>query len=202
VAIHLDAPLHGVDRSLYAEVSVGSMPLHHPTTCLGEQAFGYDFHVEYLLGKANTIAVTLSQQDEDCAMALALSSPAFTLFGNLCCEMTELEDDKHLLEMIGKDEAADKWSMVNGLTVYSDLIFVLTTSSLWLALLAMTHGAGHEGIQKTLHRLLASFYNVNTAKLVKDYIKCCVVCQRNKSEHLHPVGLLQPLELLVWCGPT
>jgi hypothetical protein len=59
----------------------------------------------------------------------------------------------------------------------------------------MAHGAGHEGVQKTLHRLRASFYNPNTAKLFKDYIKSCVVCQCNKSEHLHSSELLQPFKL-------
>jgi hypothetical protein len=35
---------------------------------------------------------------------------------------------------------------------------------------------------------------------VRDYIKCCITCQRNKAEHLHPAGLLQPLEVpsVVW----
>jgi len=32
-------------------------------------------------------------------------------------------------------------------------------------------------------------------RLVRDYIKGCSVCQRNKTEHLHPAGLLQPLEV-------
>jgi hypothetical protein len=29
--------------------------------------------------------------------------------------------------------------------------------------------------------------------LVRDYVTSCAVCQRNKSEHLHPAGFLQPL---------
>jgi hypothetical protein len=44
--------------------------------------FGYDFSVEYLQGKANTITHTLLRHDEDCAMALVLST--FTLFNDLC----------------------------------------------------------------------------------------------------------------------
>ena len=32
-------------------------------------------------------------------------------------------------------------------------------------------------------------------RLVRDYIKGCSVCQRNKTEHLHPADLLQPLEV-------
>jgi hypothetical protein len=85
--------------------------------------------------------------------------------------------------------------VLDGLLAHSGRIFVPTASALWPTILATTHGVGHEGIQKTLHRLRASFYNTSTAQLVKDFVKSCAVCQRNKSEHLHPVGLLQPLEL-------
>jgi hypothetical protein len=152
--------------------------------------FGYDFSVEYLPGKANMVADALSRRDEDCTMALVLSSPTFTLFDDLRHEMTELEDDKRLLEMIGKGETTDKWSVINGLAVYSVRIYVLSTSSLWPTILAMAHGAGHEGTQKTLHRLRASFYNINAAKLVKEYVKSCAIYQCNKSEHHHPIGLL------------
>jgi hypothetical protein len=90
--------------------------------------------------------------------------------------MIELEDGIRLLEMIRKGEAADKWSVVNDLAIYSGCIYVPTTSSLWPAILATTHGAGVEGIQKILNRLRASFYNINAAKLVKEYVKSCTVC--------------------------
>jgi hypothetical protein len=162
--------------------------------------FVYDFSVEYPAGKANTVANALSRRDEDCVMALTLSSPTFTLFDDLHREMIELEDSIRLLEMISKGEAADKWSVINDLTVYSGCIYVPTTSSLWPTIIAMADGAGHEDIQKTLHRLRASFYNINAAKLVKEYVKSCVVYQHNKSEHLHLAGSLQPLELpsAVW----
>jgi hypothetical protein len=39
--------------------------------------FGYDFRVEYLPGKANTVTDALSHRDEHSAMALPLSSPSF-----------------------------------------------------------------------------------------------------------------------------
>jgi hypothetical protein len=78
-------------------------------------------------------------------------SPTFTLFDDLRREMTELEDGIRLLEMIRKGEAADKWSVVNDLAIYSGCIYVPTTSSLWPAILATAHGAGLEGIQKTLN---------------------------------------------------
>jgi transposase InsO family protein len=51
---------------------------------------------------------------------------------------------------------------------------------------------GHEGVQKTLQRMCTSFTPGNN-KLIRDHIKGCSVCQRNKTEHLHPMGLLQSL---------
>jgi hypothetical protein len=92
--------------------------------------FGYDSSVEYLPGKVNTVADALPRRDEDCAMALVLSSPTFTLFNDLRREMTELEDDIRLLEMIRKGEAADMWLVINGLAIYSGRIYMSTTSSL------------------------------------------------------------------------
>jgi hypothetical protein len=77
--------------------------------------------------------------------------------------------------MIGKGEATDKWTAVNGLAIYSDLIFMPTTSSLWLAILATAHGVDMRP-SKRLQHLRALFYNTNTAKLVKDYVKSCVMC--------------------------
>jgi hypothetical protein len=74
-------------------------------------------------------------------------------------------------------------------------IFVPTTSSMWPQLLATAHGAGHEGVQKTLVRQRASFYNPTASRLVRDFMRGCMVCQRNNTEHHHPAGLLQPLDV-------
>lgn len=54
---------------------------------------------------------------------------------------------------------------------------------------------GYEGVQKTLVRLRTSFYYPHASRLVRDFIKGCLVYQRNKTEHLHPAGLLQPLDV-------
>jgi hypothetical protein len=59
----------------------------------------------------------------------------------------------------------------------------------------LAHSAGHEGIQKTLHRLRADFYIPCDRALVQDWVRSCATCQRNKTETLQPAGLLQPLEV-------
>jgi hypothetical protein len=62
---------------------------------------------------------------------------------------------------------------------------------------------GHEGVQKTLQRLRASF-TLGDNRFVQDFVRSCSVCQRNKTEHLHPAGLLQPLTVPsdMWCDIT
>ena len=44
------------------------------------------------------------------------------------------------------------------------------------------------------------FHVPNDRVVVQDFVRACSVCQRNKSEHLQPGGLLQPLEVpsTVW----
>jgi hypothetical protein len=51
-----------------------------------------------------------------------------------------------------------------------------------------------------LQQLWSSFYTPHDTKLVREFFRGCSVCQHNKTEHLHPVGLLQPLPVpdAVW----
>jgi hypothetical protein len=129
--------------------------------------FGYDFHVEYLPGKANTAFNALPCHDEHSAMALPLSSPTFELYNELREELSHLEEATQLKEKIEKGEAAAGWTVLDGLLIHSGRIFVPTVSGLWPTILATAHGTGYEGIQKTLHHLHASFCNTSAAQLVK-----------------------------------
>jgi hypothetical protein len=63
------------------------------------------------------------------------------------------------------------------------------------SMLQLAHGAGHEGIHKTLQRLRAHFHVPHDRALVWDYVRVCATCQHNKTETLHPGGLLQPLDV-------
>jgi hypothetical protein len=91
------------------------------------------------------------------------------------------------------------WSLADDFVMYQGKIF-MSPSQWWPIVLAEAHGTRHEGAEKTLCRLRASFYTPAAARLVKEFIQGCEVCQKNKTEHLHPAGLLQPLHVfsLVW----
>ncbi|CAN6308396.1 unnamed protein product [Urochloa humidicola] len=164
--------------------------------------FGYSFRVEYRPCKLNTVADALSRRDEDAtaAQAFAISKPEFHLFEEFRQEATTLDDIITKRREIEDGTAGAAWTLVDGFVMYRGRIFMPETSRLWPLVLETAHGAGHEGVQKTLHRLRSSFYNPHANRLVRDYVKSCTTCQRNKSEHLHPAGLLQPLDVpsTVW----
>jgi hypothetical protein len=155
--------------------------------------FGYDFSVEYRPGKQNVAADALSRRDETAPALHSISSPAFTIFEELRAELSTNQQAQQQRDQIAAGTAPAGWTEVDGLLLFQGKAFVPDASDLWPQLLEDAHGMGHEGIQKTLHRLRASFYNSHMARLVREFVKSCIVCQRNKSQHLHPAGLLQPL---------
>lgn len=58
-----------------------------------------------------------------------------------------------------------------------------------------THDIGHEGDKKTLNRFCRDYYTPHVRTIIQDM----VTCQRNKTEHLHPAGLLPlPVPTSVW----
>jgi hypothetical protein len=131
---------------------------------------------------------------------MVLSGPLFTDYDTLRAELQEDAAAQDLHHQLAADTAPVGWQLANGLPLYNDRVFIPESSSLWPQLLHDAHEASHEGAQKTLHRLQASFYNSRAHLLVRDFVWGCAVCQRNKMEHLHPSGLLQPLLVLsrVW----
>jgi hypothetical protein len=52
------------------------------------------------------------------------------------------------------------------------------------------------GTQKTYSRLKKEFYWPGMRQGVREFIRECDICQRNKTENIHPAGLLQPLPIL------
>jgi hypothetical protein len=86
-----------------------------------------------------------------------------------------------------------QWAVVDDLVTRGGRIYVPTSSPLVEELLATAHGAGHEGTQKTLHRLRADFFVPGAQTIIWNFVRGCVTCHKNKTEHLHPTGLLQPL---------
>ena len=98
----------------------------------------------------------------------------------------------------GNSEATDKFSLQNGLLLYKGRIFLGRNYNLKSKVLSLVHDnplGGHLGYLKTFHRAKTDWFWWGMKQDLKDYIKCCGICQRIKHETSNPAGLLQPLAI-------
>jgi transposase InsO family protein len=131
---------------------------------------------------------------------MALSSPRFDVLDRLRAAHDTDPALRALRTEITAGQQGAPWSLVDGLVAFSGRLYVPPSSPLLQELLAAIHDNGHEGVQRTLHRLRRDFHSPNLRAAVQDYVRACLTCQRHKSEHLHPAGLLLPLPVptTVW----
>ena len=92
------------------------------------------------------------------------------------------------------------WGLCDGMVTFDSRLYIPPSSPLLHKVLATIHEDGHEGVQRTLHHLRRDFHFPDMRRMVQDFVRACNTCQRYKSEHLHPAGLLLPLPVptTVW----
>jgi hypothetical protein len=165
--------------------------------------FGFNFTVEYRPGRLNTVADTLSRRDaehsQDDAVGLVAmcvqSGPTFAFLDDVCRSTAQAPDAQYMLRRLGAGELPTQWRFHDGLLLHSSRIFVPDHGDPRHQALLLVHSAGHEGVQKTLHRLRSDFYIPGDCGLVQDWVRSCSTCQRNKTEARRSPGLLQPLDV-------
>jgi hypothetical protein len=173
-----------------------TIPQHHWVGKL----LGFDFSVKYKPGPANAVADALSRRDTpDDRSILVLSVPRFDFVTRL--RQAQLSDPT-LIALQDEVRAGSKglpWAVIDGMVQYSGRLYIPPASPLVLEIMAAVHKDGHEGVQRTLRRLRRDFHFPNMKQLVQDLVRACSTCQRYKSEHLHPAGLLPlPVPQGVW----
>ncbi|XP_066384913.1 uncharacterized protein [Miscanthus floridulus] len=158
------------------------------------------------LKTAVTTAPVLALLDFNCAFIVECDASSYG-FGAV------LLQDQHPLAFFSRPTAprlaslaatswrrASPWSLLDGLVAFKGCPYIPPASPLLHEVLTAVHDDGHEGVQRTLHRLCWDFHLPNLRKTVQDHIRACATCQRYKSEHLHPTGLHLPLSVptVVW----
>lgn len=168
---------------------LATIPQHHWVGKL----LGFDFAVEYKPGAANAVADALSRRDTEEGAILALSAPRFDFISKLHDAQRQDPALTALRDEVSAGMRTTPWALVDDLLQYNSRLYIPPASPLAREIIEAIHEDGHEGVQRTLHRLRRDFHIPNMKQLVQDWVRSCAVCQRYKSEHLSPAGLLLPL---------
>ena len=59
------------------------------------------------------------------------------------------------------------------MVAYADRLYIPPDSPLLLEVVAATHDDGHEGVQRTLHRLRRDFFFPAMRRVVQDFVRAC-----------------------------
>lgn len=114
----------------------------------------------------------------------------------------EVEKDDRLKKIIAdlekEEDTGSKYPMQQGMLRYKNRLVIFKSSKLIPTILHTYHDSvfgGHLGFLRTYKRLTGELYWERMKQDVKKYCEEYMVCQRNKSLALAPVGLLLPLEI-------
>ena len=144
------------------------------------------------------MADALSRRDADepavtdagAAVLCACSGTSFAFVDDVRRATATAADAQSLWQRLDAGELQGPWRFDDGFLLHGSRIFVPDHDDLRHQALLLAHSAGHEGVQKTLHRLRADFYIPRDRVLVQDWVRSCTTCQKNKTETLQPAGLL------------
>jgi hypothetical protein len=161
----------------------------------------FDFHVEFQPGTGNVVVDALSRHDTEITTDLAaISTASFTVLDELHQEHATDPALQAVMKQVLDGERGEHWRIIDNQITAHGKVYVPPESPTMASLLAHAHGYGHEGTEKMLHRLRGDFRVPGARALVRDFMRACTTCQRNKTDQLQPASLLQllPVSSTVW----
>ncbi|CAN6455047.1 unnamed protein product [Victoria cruziana] len=156
----------------------------------------YDFTIEYRKGPENNAADALSRLKEQ---FLNLSSIRADIWGNIREEQTRDDEIRKLKASTEQNPGSiPHYTIRSNLLCKKDRVVIPKGSQLIRDILWHFHNsatAGHEGVNKTLQRVKSQFWWKGMKADVKQFVKECTTCQREKYEATRPPGHLIPLPI-------
>jgi len=159
---------------------------------------GYDYEIQFRQGKENLAADGLSRVFSARLLTMALSTISSTLFDSIKASWAQ---DPHLQSLIQALEAGQPhphYTWQQGILYRKGKVMVGNDPTLKQQLLQLFHDSavgGHSGMEVTKKKLVSVLYWKGLNKDVRNYVRACVICQRNKPDLAAPAGLLQPLPI-------
>ena len=121
------------------------------------------------------VADALSRRTDGNLQLQLMSEPTFQLFKDLCHEL-QVNDELRALRDSVVAARGEPWHVTGGLIKRGARVFIPAGSALLPEVLQLAHGVGHEGSEKTLHRLRREFVVDHDRRLVKEFVRSCFTC--------------------------
>lgn len=166
------------------------------------QEFGNDLTISYLKGRSNVVADAISRRPD---YELNMIAGTVQMDGHWYDQViTAYQDDPFATDIItGKITNEDPgYHIEDGLIYRIDnsqaRLYVPPVPALRSKVVYYNHDAllaGHLGMDKTCELVSRHYYWPNMRDFVREYVRTCANCQRNKSTNAKSPGLLQPLPI-------
>ncbi|GKC80680.1 putative mitochondrial protein [Tanacetum coccineum] len=161
---------------------------------------GFDYEISYKSASDNLVADALSRISSRVELnELVLTSITTDLMQQV--KYSWIQDAKLqqvLLQLQSQTYKKDKYALVDGILIRKGKIMVGNVPQLKSFIIYHYHAdaiGGHSGTNVTLHRLTDIFYWKGMQKMVKQVVRECDVCQREKPDLSAYPSLLQPLPI-------
>ncbi|XP_063388255.1 uncharacterized protein LOC134674130 [Cydia fagiglandana] len=173
----------------------------------------FDIRFEYTPGKANVVADTLSRtvcsgdSREDCGIcSVVVDLPKKNPAELRREQLADPEVEKIIKEIEGSDEVASRRWTERGYLMDQGVLYrynpdsdsetpqLVIPSSLRAEIIKECHDspvAGHPGVDRTYQKVAQLYYFTGMRRIITDYVKACIHCQRYKATNTKPPGLLQ-----------
>ena len=112
--------------------------------------------------------------------------------------MVEYLKTKYVGELLDGQIQDDRYRVIDDIIYYKNRIYLVLESTLKKKIIQASHDSpllGHQGFLKTYRQIRERFSWIGLKEDVIQHVRECSLCQQNKIEHTHPIGLLQPLPI-------
>ncbi|GJV02666.1 putative mitochondrial protein [Tanacetum coccineum] len=191
------APKHQSLSAYAKELSAVRITTHFQSKWLPNW-LRFDYEIEYKQGKDNVVVDALSRTQSQGELFALLSASTSNEFMNAVTKLWTTDPMlKTIVEKLQNRPVENfkytwhdqqlrrkgKWVVGADDQLRKTMVVHFHTSAI----------GGHSGVQATLKRIRAFFYWKGMRKMVKEIVRTCDVCQRNKADLSAYPGLLQPL---------
>lgn len=168
---------------------------------------GFDYQVEYKKGTENKVVDALSRRDEDeeeNVGSLVKQCRTTSIVEPAWLEQVRdmISHSQYFKVLEGKSKKGElsnsRYKKISGVWFYKGRILLDPAAELCNTIFFDHHATsegGHSGYHRTLRRIKMAFWWSGMKNFIRQAIRECEVCQRNKGETIAPPDLLNPLPL-------